>query len=143
MIRYENWPERLSNYIAKRKDDPFAWGVNDCVLFAADCIIEMTGLDPVPPLRGGPTTALGMARRMQDAYGSADVTEAARAAGAVVGFPEISWTFAQRGDVVLLENSGRPCLGICGGMMAYAPGPERIMQVPMRTALLAWQTARQ
>lgn len=143
MTRYQNWPERASAYLEKRKNDPFIWGVNDCVLFAADGIIEMTGVDPVPELRGGPSTALGVARRMQEAYGSADVSEAARVAGQRVGFPEISWKMAQRGDVVLLENSGRPCLGICWGRETFAPGPERCMSAPTKTALLAWATARQ
>lgn len=49
MSRLVDWDTYLDRFLAARLDDPHQWGVNDCVLFAADAIQAMTGTDPLPP----------------------------------------------------------------------------------------------
>ena len=46
--RYEDWPKRLSNYLAERKNMPFEWGVNDCMAFVAKGVEAITGTDFFP-----------------------------------------------------------------------------------------------
>lgn len=41
---------------------PFAWGVQDCCLWAADWVLAATGRDPAAVWRGRYRTALGAAR---------------------------------------------------------------------------------
>jgi len=43
---------RLRTYLAEHRTEPFEWGKNDCMLFVADCIERMTGVDVAESLRG-------------------------------------------------------------------------------------------
>lgn len=43
MVRHDNWPDLLSQYLKECKKKPFAWGEHDCILFAAKCIERLTG----------------------------------------------------------------------------------------------------
>lgn len=52
MTRVEDWPERLAAFIEQRRKMPFAWGSNDCALFAADAVCAITGVDLGEPFRG-------------------------------------------------------------------------------------------
>jgi len=50
--RFDNWPILLSKFLTQRQKMPFTWGRNDCLLFAADCVEALTGVDLVPEYRG-------------------------------------------------------------------------------------------
>ena len=43
--RFPDWSERLADFLAARRSMPFAWGSNDCCMFAADCVLLLTGKD--------------------------------------------------------------------------------------------------
>lgn len=131
-MRREDWPERLAGFVDSRRNMDFAYGSNDCALFAADAIREMTGSDPLADLRGRWTTARGAARLLNKMGGL-------RAAATSLLGDEIAPAFAQRGDVVLLPNEGRECLGICTGLVAAAPGATGIVWLPMSAAVAAWR----
>lgn len=45
MVRFDDWPARLSNYLTLRKAMPFEWGVNDCVYFAMKGVCAIAGKD--------------------------------------------------------------------------------------------------
>lgn len=45
MVRFPDWPMRLSNYLSERRKMPFEWGVNDCVMFAAHAVEALTGVN--------------------------------------------------------------------------------------------------
>jgi len=34
IARRDNWPDLLAAYIKAKRNEPFAWGSNDCCLFA-------------------------------------------------------------------------------------------------------------
>ena len=57
--RVEAWPEHLIAFLSERRGRPFAWGSNDCCLFAADWIRTATGYDPAAKVRGTYSTFLG------------------------------------------------------------------------------------
>ena len=104
-MRAPGWEMLLPRYVAE--SGPFAWGSNDCALWAAKWVRLCTGQDFTADWEGRYTTAAGAARRMLD-LGYANVAEIASAA-----LPEKPVAMAVRGDL-LLHPSG--ALGICTGL---------------------------
>lgn len=51
-MRRENWRSALIAYIDDRTGEPFAYGVNDCLLMVAGAVAAMTGVDHAGPFRG-------------------------------------------------------------------------------------------
>lgn len=93
--RHDDWEERLSVYLDRVADEPFKWGSHDCALFAADCVLAMTGADPAEAYRGKYDTARGAAEALRE-HGAGTLLKTLRATFET----EISVHFAQRGDVV-------------------------------------------
>jgi hypothetical protein len=122
-MRRLDWPERLVDVLnassGKRADS------YPCVLFAADCVLAMTGVDPMPAR--GDTAAACYAIMRREGYESVEVAISAK-------FKPIPLAFAKRGDVVLasgeVESVGICCgertafLAIEGGI-AYRPTLEQ------------------
>lgn len=52
LTRLEGWPMKLSLFLRERRSMPFAWGRNDCLIFAADGVLAITGFDPAAAWRG-------------------------------------------------------------------------------------------
>ena len=50
--RRTDWRQRLRAFALSRHREPFAWGQNDCALFAADATAALTGHDFGAPFRG-------------------------------------------------------------------------------------------
>ena len=94
-MRRADWPERLAEFIEARRLEPFAWGKNDCALFAADAVNLLIGVDYAESLRGY-TTERGALGKIKRAGGL-------RAFAAAL--PEKPPGLAQRGDVVLVTEA--------------------------------------
>src|SRR5690554_354752 len=101
MERYNDWPERLAAFVETRRARVFSWGSQDCALFAADAVLEMTGVDPAKGLRGY-KSARGAANRIKKAGGMRALAS---------NLPQKHPGLAQRGDVVLVELDGRETFG--------------------------------
>jgi hypothetical protein len=105
--RHQNWVALLYAFIEQRKSMGFAWGQNDCCMFAADAVLAMTGVDYAANFRGKYTTKVGAARALRR-YGAgtiqATLTE-------LLGAP-VSRLNLRRGDVVLGSLNGQPTAGI-------------------------------
>ena len=43
--RVENWPLLLSEFLTEKKNQPFEWGVHDCLQFVARGVERLTGVD--------------------------------------------------------------------------------------------------
>ena len=129
--RVPDWTEKLFAFVEARRSLPFAWGTNDCVMFAADCAIELTGVDPMTAYRG----------KYNDAAGAARVLRAAD--GFVVGvgklLPAIAVAEAQRGDWVLVRNDGRPGIAVVIDDRCVGPGAVGLSFVPVSEATDAWR----
>lgn len=130
-MRRDDWQLRFSDFVQTRARLPFAWGSNDCCLFAADAVEAITGVDPAASLRGY-DSALS-AQRLIDARGGIRQI-ATDALGA-----EMAPVFAAVGDVVLIENAGRELLAVCNGTCALAPGEDGMAVLSMTAALAAWR----
>lgn len=126
--RLENWPALLDAFIEARRERSFAWGTQDCCMFAADAVREITGLDPAAEFRGRYDSALGAIRLLWDRGGVEGVVVAAAKAH---GFAEISPAFARRGDLVLGDFGHDVAAGICLGAHVAFPGPNGLTPVPL------------
>jgi hypothetical protein len=134
MKRRSDWPEKLFEIFEARKGDPFKWGINDCVMFAADVVQAMTDTDLAEQFRGTYSDEIG-AKRLLKGLGGIDSLVSSK-----LGAPMISPLVAQRGDVVLIESHGDgPSLCIVTGMLAWGPGEEHLVSFPVAGALKAWR----
>lgn len=132
--RLPDWPLRLERFIASRARAPFAWGKNDCALFAADCVQAITGQDPAPAGLRGHTTAKQAYRALHRHHGLAAIATGS------LGEP-VPANCATVGDVVLLQVQGRDALAVCNGTTALMPSPYGVASVSMATATHCWRLA--
>lgn len=147
MLRFEDWPARLNRFIESRATRAFEWGTHDCSLFAADCVLELIGIDPAKEFRGKYSTEAGAYRALLTgtrAYETFDT--AVDGIAADIGFAEVPPLTAQRGDVVLIDSlypptpTGRPALGVVhlDGRIAAA-GADGLVFLPLAAAKRAWR----
>lgn len=132
LTRREDWPERLQAFVVAAAQTPFAYGRHDCLLFATGAIEAMTGTDLAATARGTYDDAEGAAAALA-AFAGGGVLEAAGKVAAEHGLERVGWTWAQRGDVVLVATPLGSALGICTGThaMVAAQGGTGLAAVPM------------
>lgn len=128
-MRFQNWPVLLAEFIESRREAAFQWGERDCCLFAADAVFAITGQDFGADYRGQYDSALGAHRIINDAGG----------VPALVPFEEVDPGFAQRGDVVMLDQDGRDVLGVHLGSTIAAQGVDGVVLVPPSAARKVWR----
>jgi len=140
MRRMKDWTGRLALALREAQGRPFAWGGHDCCLFAADCVLAMTGFDAAHWFRGSYSTALGAARKLKE-YSGGGVEQTMELIAVGMGWPEIPPAFARRGDVALVAVDDGPGLGIIDtlGKVAVAVRPRGLARLPLREALRAWR----
>jgi hypothetical protein len=132
--RRKDWPQRLDAFIAGRRNEPFAWGVNDCALFAADAVLAITGTDLAAAHRGYNSAAGAMA-----ASGSNMAALAARIV-AEHQLVEIPPAFAQRGDIGLAEAPAGLTVVVRITDRWVAPGKSGLDRAPV--PIRAWAIGR-
>lgn len=133
-MRVRGWEQQLVRLTTGKLRTPWAWGEHDCVMFAADCILAMTGVDLADEFRGRyenehEAWAL-LAHLGHEDLGSLVSTR----------LPEIKPRDAQRGDVVLMPGEFGDFIAICDGATAVGPrAPRGINHNPMSAAVRAWR----
>ena len=65
MNKLQDWQLRFEAFIKERQTLPFAWGTNDCAVFAADCVQALTGVDVALPELRAHTSELQAARLLK------------------------------------------------------------------------------
>lgn len=134
MTRLENWPTLLSLYVDSRRNEPFAWGSNDCCLFAADWVLIATGIDIAANYRGTYTGALGAQRIIFEAGGIDRLLEAHAPM-----LSRISPKFVGRGDLVLSKAENGPTLGINLGAINAFVGERGLIFAPLDAQGIYWR----
>jgi hypothetical protein len=127
------WRERFDTLVRERMSTPFAWGTHDCCLWAADCVLAVSGVDPAADLRGTYSSAIEAVRLVDQLGGM----EAIAARG---GAP-IPPLCAGVGDVGLVTLDDRELLAVCAGDVWLAPGANGLAARPLAEARLAWGVA--
>jgi hypothetical protein len=133
--RIPDWLLALDALVKERWAAPFLFGANDCCLFAADCVLAVTGQDPAHDLRGAYSTEKGAALMVRKFGGVPQLAKDRLG-------EEIPPTFLQVGDVALVRMQDQDMLAVCFGSHLLAPGPEGLVYVPIEHALQAWRCTR-
>jgi hypothetical protein len=134
MTRTPDWPLRFEAFIAERRAQSFAWGANDCAIFAADCVQAITGTDPAPAWLRLHKTQKQALRALQRHGGLHSIATAA------LGQP-VAASQAGVGDVVLVKVGKRDALAICNGATALGPADHGLVAVAMASATACWRVA--
>lgn len=133
--RKHDWMIVLEALVKQRWVVPFLFGKNDCCLFAADCVLAITGEDPAQGLRGTYSTEKEAALLVRKLGGVPSIAKARFG-------EEILPAFMQVGDVALVKVMGQDMLAVCFGAHLLAPGPDGLVYVPLENALQAWRCIR-
>lgn len=133
--RIHHWGSSLAALVAARMHTPFRWGDMDCALWAADCVLAVTGEDPAADLRGTYSTAREAIDVLQR-FGGLEAIAAAR-----IG-EQINPKLAQVGDIAMCRVEGRDCLAVAMGSHLLGPGESGLVAVPMSEARKVWRCTR-
>lgn len=130
MVRFYDWAQRLNAYVAQVAREPLVYGRHDCALFAANAVLEMTGIDFAAPYRGRYTTLRGGLRILtQDGY-------ADHVALALTCLPENPVAMAMPGDLAVFRTPQGRALGVVQGPAVYVLHPGGTIGVlPLTDAL--------
>ena len=130
--RRDNWPNLLAQFIEQRRDQPFAWGVNDCCTFAADWVQLCTGVDYAQAWRGRYVSGLGAVRVLDDAGGVEALLDA-------LGLQRVAPQQAGRGDIVAQQAGRGVTLGICLGVTTAFVAEAGLVFGPLSSVETAWR----
>lgn len=140
MSRLSDWQTRLSNYLNQAANTEFEYGVLDCGLFVADCIVAITGLDVASELRGYASRAEAFAR-IEALCGTPSMEAVAAYLAERYGFDEVPVGSAQRGDAVVIKRGRASSLGIIAmhGTEILTPYKDGIARLPLNLATHAYR----
>lgn len=134
--RLPDWQTRLGDLIGQRMRAPFAWGRHDCVMFAADAVLAVTGADLAQGLRGTYTTADEAAAVLQQHGGLIELC--IRRLG-----PVVPVTLAQPGDVGLVRMGDVPALVVCGGAHFLGVGAAGLQPMLPEEVVRTWRCTQE
>lgn len=131
--RTDDWLIRLHEAVEAQRHDQFAWGERDCALFAADCVLAMTGTDPAKGFRGRYKTSQGAALALKRA---GHMTLADMASSVLTGIPV---ALASTGDVAAWEDDGNLVLGVFIGERVMGRMTHGLGTVDRSVVTMAWR----
>ena len=142
MIKPTHWRTReYHEFLLDSVRLPFIWGVRDCALFAASGIEAVTGVDIAEDFRGKYTDEASAFALIKTLTGGTTVEDATVYCTTKHGLVE--WEhplMAQRGDLVVLEESGRIIAGLVhlNGRQIACQGAVGMHLVPITQLKRAW-----
>ncbi|ETR75072.1 hypothetical protein X566_20180 [Afipia sp. P52-10] len=107
-MRLKSWPDALQSAIDTHRDLPFEYGLSDCFRLPMDCVLAMTGSDPLAHLRGY-ENEIGAAKVLRR-HGHETVGDAFASA-----FEEIPVMMMGRGDIAVVARDGAVGGCVCAG----------------------------
>lgn len=119
-----DWPSRLAERIHAQAGVEPEWGKADCISWAADCVLAMTGEDDLHAARGKYKSARGALRVLRNTYGvklPIDLMD-------LLWGPRVHISQARIGDLVVMAESEPfnmgPAVGVCYGRRSLFVGTE-------------------
>jgi hypothetical protein len=133
----------LIAFVAANKTTTFVWGRSDCALFAANGIQAMTGTDIAADFRNKYASEAGAMATIKAVCGGATVADAAAYCASKHNLQELKHPLkAQRGDLVIVEDSGRLIAGLVApsGRHVVAAGQNSLnTRIPVSNVKRAWR----
>lgn len=127
--RTEGWETRLNKELEKAQKNPFKWGCHDCVTWASNCILAMTGVDCMENLRGTYRSQNGALKRIKKMGGTLEKCVDSY-------FNAIPVLLAKRGDLLFYGKSVGVCFGAHGFFLHE--GTPVCFPVPVMQCTKAW-----
>lgn len=122
MIRKVDALQNLNKLFIEKKDESFEWGTWDCCIFAADCVLAMTGEDRLVLFRGAYDSKYTAAKALRE-IGSGTLASTLHDHLGESIAPHRAW----RGDLVIHKNN----VGICVGTHAYFVAEDGLILTSM------------
>jgi len=142
MQRKDHWDtQHFDDFLLARVTMEFAWGTNDCALFAADAVEAITGVDIAEDFRGKYTTEKKAFALIASLTGGTTVADAASYCAAKHGLVEHEFPLmAKRGDLVVVEDDSRLIAGVVhlSGRHVVVVGEGGLKRVPLTAIKRAW-----
>ena len=132
MRRSLSWEADLCAYLDSVRGVPFEYGKHDCCTFISGAVEAMTGIDPMIEFRGEYNSALSAAKALKR-LGGGSLRETLD-----YKFREVPISHAQRGDIVLFDDSA----GIVAGAWAWFVSDNDLERVPPEYWDCAWSVGR-
>jgi hypothetical protein len=133
----------LIAFVAANKTTPFVWGKWDCALFAANGVQAMTGTDIASDFRNKYADEAGAMATIKAVCGGTSVADAAAYCASKHGLKELTHPLkAQRGDLVIVEDSGRLIAGLVAPNSRHvvAAGQSGLnTRIPISNVKRAWR----
>ena len=142
--RLENWPSLLSEFLERKSKEEFAWGINDCLIFPADCVAALTGVDFAAPYRGKYSTeseALEYAARLNGIeLPEGETCGTSAIITAFLGERRQNALQGQRGDVVVALIGDHITGGIIDdtGRRAAFVTFKGLIRLPIKATMRVW-----
>lgn len=134
-MRRSDWQQRLSMEAIRLQNVPYEFGEHDCILFAANCVMAMTGEDPADDIRGRYKTEIGAARIIKNS--------GFKSLGDMIAdrLPEVAMDQVRRGDVVLCNGPHGEFAAMVVGKTCVGPGRDGMLHIPLSQALRGYRVA--
>lgn len=141
--KFKHWQTRhFHKFLLARARMPFSWAENDCCTFAADAILSFTGVDIADDFRGKYKDKKTAFRLIKKVTGGDTVADAAAYCATKYGLTELPTPlFAQRGDLVLVEEAGELIAGVVhlNGRHIVVVGEDGLKMKSIKESKKAWR----
>lgn len=132
-MRLPDWQILFAKFLKENANSKFEWGVHDCCLFSANCVLAITGTDYASSFRGTYSNERD-AYRLIKQYGSIEALVTT-----LTGIKPVNGRYADVGDIVLVLQEGRELLAVCNGQTMFAPGANSLITLETKDVLKTWK----
>jgi len=136
-MRVKNWDLRLLEVIEAARSKSFQYGIFDCALFSADCVLAQTGIDIAAEFRGYESKIAAL--RIIAEHGSLSnlISYATKTQPQHI-------SKARRGDLVSAkfeggEDADAECIGVCFGVQCFFVATQGVWTKPTAACLQCWR----
>lgn len=138
MTRHIDWQNRLTDLIVENRSKPFDFVSHNCLLWAGQSILAVTGSNPVSRVVGQYDDEKSALRYLKKVEG---VTSVSQFLMKVIEQEDSAIAFARPGDIVLADPSNVevveiPCgdkfgkvPGVCYGQLSYFVGLDGLVDI--------------
>lgn len=140
ITRKEDWPTCLHNFLQDAVAQTFSWGEHDCCLLVADAVLAMTDVDLAADFRGrydSAASAVSLINQFCNGKTAVDLCAYVMAQNDCKQLPSI--LFAQRGDVVALEDDTIGIVHLDGKHVVCYSQDNRLHLVDLASGVSAWR----